>query len=41
MNMASGDKLGLMLPGFQEEFLEAVAAVGKAGNTCAVSKEVR
>ena len=26
---ASGDKLGLMLPGLQEELLEAVAAVGK------------
>ncbi|MCQ4818580.1 glycoside hydrolase family 3 protein, partial [Agathobacter rectalis] len=26
---ASGDKLGLMLPGLQEELLEAVAAIGK------------
>ena len=26
---ASGDKLGLMLPGLQEELLEAVTAIGK------------
>ena len=26
---ASGDKLGLKLPGLQQELLEAVAAVGK------------
>ncbi|MFQ7713510.1 MAG: hypothetical protein ACLRI8_01945 [Agathobacter rectalis] len=35
---ASGDKLGLMLPGLQEELLEAVAAV-ESGNTCAVSRK--
>lgn len=29
MSMASGDKLGLKLPGLQQELLEAVAAVGK------------